>query len=164
MSLKFLIRQKLLTCSVFGFLLNYMLKWGNNGKLGVGGTLGLCILHQTDLQGQASVFGQHEAVSLKAVMLLTMLQALQINQAAVSEPTSRNTVQGHEGEMSNIEHSAVSSLLLLRFFFFFFLREPYYLEDQLVQNLYSTQHIFNTVNVPLTLSDKTHQTFLHFFL
>lgn len=92
-----------------------------------------------------------------------MLQALEINQASVSEPMSRNIVQGHKGEISNIEHSAVSSFLLLHLFFFF-LRESYYLEDQLVQNLYSTQHIFNIVNVPLTLSDKTHQTFLHFFL
>lgn len=64
----------------------------------------------------------------EAISLLKMLQALEINQAAVSQLKSRNTIQGHEGELSNTAHS--SFLLLLHF-----LKESYCLEDQLVQNL-----------------------------
>lgn len=71
-------------------------------------------------------------------MLLKTVKALEINQASISQPESRNVVQGHRGELSNIGHSSLILLPFLFFgvlFFFFFLMESYYLENQLVQNL-----------------------------
>lgn len=68
---------------------------------------------------------------LKAIKLLKMLLALEINQAFVSQLASRNVIQGHKRELSNIEHSSFLLLLLL---LFLFLIEYCYFEDLLVQN------------------------------
>lgn len=56
---------------------------------------------------------------------------LEINQAFVSQLRFRNVIQGHKGEISNLEHSFFIFFLLQ----LFFKVESYYLEDQLVQNL-----------------------------
>lgn len=83
-----------------------------------GGTSGLCTLHRTHLRCKRSVPQQHglKQQGFKDITLLHTLQALEINQAPVSQLRFRNVVQGHKGELSNIKHISLTLLPFLLLF------------------------------------------------
>lgn len=81
----------------------------------------VCLLHETDLWWKCFVLGQQHCLKprgFKDIMLFKMLQALEINQASVSQLEPRHVIQGHKGGLGNIEHI---SCILYFFLFFFFL-------------------------------------------
>lgn len=74
-----------------------------------------CVKLACDVNWARTAAWPEKQQDFKEAMLLKTVKALEINQASISQPESRNVVQGHRGELSNIGHS---SLILLPFLFF----------------------------------------------